>query len=178
MELVKKIESKLGELYKSAPALSKPTKKSLADAWPWVALVIGVLQLFAAYSLWKFMDDYAAPLFNYVNQYSQLYGGPSIGLSAFDKTVIYVAIAFAVVQAVLFVLAFKPLQAKAKRGWDLFFLATLANVAYAIVTLFVDNRGFGSVLGLVIGSAIGFYFLFQIRELYTGKTKPATPVQS
>ena len=47
MEHVRKLEKSLGDLFKGAPNLQKSTKKTLADIWPWVALVLGTLQLLA-----------------------------------------------------------------------------------------------------------------------------------
>ena len=179
MELINKLETKIGDLFKGAPSLAKSTKKSIADVWPWIVLVLGVLQLLSAWALWKLMDNVAQPLIDYANSLSQYYGtGETIGFSAFDKTVIYLAIAFLVAEAIIMLMAFKPLQAKLKRGWDLIFLSALLNVAYAVVTLFIDGRGAGTFVMQLIGSAVGFYFLFQIRELYTAKARPAAPAKS
>ncbi len=177
MERIAKIEKKLGEVFKDLPALSKPTKKTLADAWPWIALVLGVLQVAAAWALWRLMDV-AQPFIDYANTISQYYGGESIGYSSFDKFVIYLAIASLLVQAAIMFMAFKPLQAKVKRGWDLMFLAALLNVVYAVISIFIDGRGLGGFVMQLVGTSIGFYFLFQIRELYTGKAKPAVSAKS
>lgn len=177
MEMVKKLEKKLGDLYKDLPALPKNVKETLATIWPWVALVLGVLQLAAAWSLWRLFDR-AQPLLDLANQYSQYFTGESIGYSSFEKTMIYVAIAMLVVQGAIMLMAFGPLKNRLKRGWDLVFLSALVSVAYAVVTIFIDARGFGSFVVSIVLTGVGLYFLFQLKDLYSdkGAAKPKAPV--
>ena len=80
-----------------------------------------------------------------------------------------------VVEGVLFLLAFPKLQKRERKGWDLLFLAALLNVAYSVLTIFIDGRGFGSFLVNLVGSAIAFYLLFQVKSKFGGKSsvKPA-----
>jgi uncharacterized membrane protein YccC len=75
-------------------------------------------------------------------------------------------------QAALYIAAFSGLNERAKRGWDLLFYGALLNIAYAVVSLFTDYDKVGHFLGALVGSAIGFYLLFQIREFYLGKKTP------
>ncbi len=79
---------------------------------------------------------------------------------------IWLSIAVLVVEALLYIAAFNPTKARKKSGWDLLFYALLVNVAYGIVVAFTYYGGIGRLLGSLIGSAIGFYFLFQIRASY------------
>lgn len=177
MEVVKKLEKQLGDLFKDLPALPKNVKETLATVWPWVALVFGVLQLAGAWQLWRLFDR-AQPYLDLANQYSQYYLGQSIGYSGFEKTMIYLAIAMLVVQGVIMLMAFSPLKSRLKRGWDLVFLSVLISVLYAVVTIFIDARGFGSFIFSMILTAVGLYFLFQLKDLYSDKpaaSKPKAP---
>ncbi len=165
MEALRPLENKLANLFKGAPKLSNQTKESLANFWPWLALVAGLLQLLAAYWLWqaaRVVDVFS----DYVNTLSVSLTGQSAGLSSMDKTVIYVGVVMLAVDALLMLMAYPELKKRTKRGWDLLFLAAVINVAYAVLQLFTYSRGFGSFLGGLIGSAIGFYLLFQVREKY------------
>ena len=167
MAVLQNTEQKLGDLFKGLPPLSKSAKESLANAWPWIALVFGVLQLLAAYWLWK-LARLTTVLNDFANSLSVAYGGESVGLSSMDKTIIYLGVAILVVDAVILLMAFPHLQKRSRRGWDLLFLGSVLNVVYSVVTLFISGRGVGSFLMGLLGSAVGFYLLFQVRELYKG----------
>lgn len=167
MAVLQSAEQKLVDVFKDLPPLSKGAKESLANAWPWIALTFGVLQLLAAYWLWK-LASIVNVLDTYSNTLVRTYGGQDINLSGTDKTIIYLGLAILVVDAVILLLAFSPLKNRARRGWDLLFLASMINLAYSVISLFIDGRGFGSFLVGLLGSAIGFYLLFQVRELYKG----------
>ncbi len=162
------LETKLGDLYKNAPALPKDTKKTIVEYWPIVALILGVLQLWSAWGLWRLYDGVVSPLADYA-QTLATYTGINVGYSSFDKVVIFVSIAFVAVSGALMVAAYKPLKAHAKRGWDLLFLGVILSAGYAVLNIFIDGRGAGSFIGNLIGVAIGLYFLYQIRDSYTAK---------
>jgi hypothetical protein len=66
-------------------------------------------------------------------------------------------------------MAYPALVKRERRGWDLLFLGSLLNVLYSVVTIFINGRGMGSFLSGLIGSALAFYLLFQVREKY-GRT--------
>lgn len=169
MELVKKLETKLADVYKGAPALPKKAKDAIVEYWPYVVLVLGVLQLLAAWALWGLIDKYGE-VETFVNTLSAYYGGGTVGLSSSDKMIIYVGIGLLVVEAVLMLMAFSPLKNRQRRGWELLFLVSLLQVVYAVVNIFMYNYGVGSFIMNLIGAAIGFYFLFQIRDYYKAKT--------
>jgi hypothetical protein len=166
--LVKQLETTIGGLFKDLPALPASAKESLVKIWPWLALVFGLLQAFAAYALWQLtrvVDRFS----NLANEISLYYTGETVGLSAFDKSVIYIGILVLLVDAVILLMAFPELQKRTRRGWDLLFLGSLINLGYAIVSIFIDGRGMGTFISSLIGSAIGFYLLFQIRDHYKAK---------
>jgi len=172
MSAVTKLEKQIGGLFKGAPALPENGKEGLVKAWPWIALIFGVLQLLAAWGLWE-LTRRSERLIDTLSMY---YTNGSYGLSSFDKTMVYVGIVVLLVDAVILLMAYPELKKRAKRGWDLLFLGALLNLGYSIVTLFIDDRGVGSFIFSLLTSAIGFYLLFQVREKYKsagGAKKPA-----
>ena len=161
------LETKLGDLYKSAPALPKDTKKTIVEWWPVVALVLGVVQLWAAYALWH-LYSISNRFIDYANSF-YTYTGQHVGYSGSDKIVIFAGVLVVALSGVLMLMAYGPLKAHAKRGWDLLFLGVMLSVVYAVINIFIDGRGLGSFISNLIGVAIGLYFLYQIRDAYTAK---------
>lgn len=167
MEIVHKIEKSLEQPFKALPSLPNDTKKGLASIWPWLALIAGVLQLLATWSLYTFARDVNRWV-DVANEWSVAFGGGRVANSGFTVWV-WIAIVVLAVDAIILLVAFPKLQKKQKSGWDLLFLAALINVVYGVVSLFIDGRGgAGSLLFSLIGSAIGFYLLFQVREYFGG----------
>jgi hypothetical protein len=148
------LENKLDEIFvKKAPPLSSNAKRAIVAYLPYINLALGVLILLVAWGLYD-----AAHTVDY------LIGSP-VTVSHLTFTV-WLAISVLVVEAVIFIAAFPASKARKKSGWDLIFYAFLINVAYGIVVVFTDFGGMGRLIGSLIGSAIGFYFLFQIRGNY------------
>ena len=162
MDAIKKIEGKIGLLFKDLPALPDSSREALVGVWPWIALVFGVLQLLAAWALWNLVRvaDNVGVL------YSSFYVKYPAAISGMDRTIIYLGIIVLIVDAVILLMAYPELKKRSRRGWDLLFLGALLNVAYSVVSLFIDSRGFGSFIFSLIGSAVGFYLLFQVRGKY------------
>ncbi len=164
MDSVKKLEDAVSGLFKGVPPLSASAKEGLAKAWPWIALIFGIFQLLAAWGLWRLTHVSAV-----LEDVAVYYVGRDYGLSGMDKTVIYMGIAVLLADAVMLLMAYPHLVKRAARGWDLLFLGALLNLAYSVVSIFIDGRGFGSFIFSLLGSAIGFYLLFQVREKFTRK---------
>ena len=170
MELVKSAEKELEKLFKGAPQLSDKTRETLANIWPWIALVFGILQLWAAFALWG-LFSLASNLANEVNTLSIYATGKAIQFSAFDRLVIYLGIAMLIAEGVLFLVAFPKLRKRQAAGWNLMFIAALLNVAYSVVSIFERYRGFGYFILGLIGTAIGFWLLFQVKGKFTKTEK-------
>ena len=169
MSALQSLETSLDEVFvKNAPALPPNGKKMIVEYLPYINLVLGVLTLLAAWSLYN-AAHVVNSLVDYANNLSAAYGGTKISTSHLTATV-WLAIAILAVEAVLYIAAFSGTKARRKAGWDLLFYALLINVAYGIVAVFTDYGGVGRLIGSLIGSAIGFYFLFQIRASYLGKS--------
>ncbi|MDO8335205.1 MAG: hypothetical protein Q7T74_00260 [Candidatus Saccharibacteria bacterium] len=172
MEALHTIEKQLAPLFKDLPAIPKGFKDFLVQYWPYIALFLGVVQLFAAWSLFALVS-FASSVINYANTVS-VYTGQPVGYTGLELTAAWVGIAVLVVNAIIFIVAFSPLTKKAKRGWDLLFLATLINAVYGLTQVFISVRGFGGLLSSLVGTAIGLYLLFQIRDRYTAKKAAKT----
>lgn len=170
MGALQKLEDQLAQLFKDLPAIPKSAKDWLVQYWPYIALVIGILQLVSAAILWTAITA-ATPYLDQANRFSQqLYGvGYAPVYSATDKMFFYIAIGLLVVNAVIFLLAYKPLTKKLKKGWDLLFLAALLEIVYGVAQIFMPGYGPGSFLMTAIATVLGLYLLFQIRDRYTTK---------
>ena len=173
MSTLKTLEKQIGDLFKDLPALPKNIKDFLVQVWPYLALIFGVLQLFAAWGLWGLMRV-ANPYIEYANELNRYAGVQNIGYSSTDKMIIYSGIAILAVNAVIMLMALSPLKARAQRGWDLLFLATLINVVYGVVQIFISGQGIGSFIMSLLGTAVGLYLLFQVKDMYGSKSKPSS----
>src|SRR5664279_1148975 len=79
MDILNKLETWLAGVYKGAPKLSQSAKKSITGVWPIVALVFGVLQLFAAYELWHWGHQ-VNQVANLVNSFAQYTGATNLAV--------------------------------------------------------------------------------------------------
>lgn len=169
MGAIKSAEESIAKIFKDTPPLPDSSREGLAKVWPWLALIGGVLQLFAALALWR-LASWADQVTDLSNQLSTYYVGYATGPSSFDKTIIYLGAAMLLVQAVLLLMAFPKLQKRQRAGWDLLFIAGLLNLVYAILQIFTFQRGFGSFIFALLGSGVMFYLLFQVREKFAVKS--------
>ena len=70
----------------------------------------------------------------------------------------YIGIAVAAVTLVMYLMAFNPLKARKRAGWNLIYYAMLLSLLSNLIQL--------NIIGALIGGIIGFWVLFQIREKY------------
>ena len=162
MELVKKADKSLTDVFKGAPKLPSNAKETLVKVWPFLALIFGVLQLFVAWGLYD--------LTRTVNNVATYFGtvlNVNLGYSGKDKFFIYVGIAVLVVDALILLKAYPKLVKRQKAGWDLLLLGSLLNVVYSLVNLFIRGRGMGDFFMSLVASVLGFYLLYQVKEKYT-----------
>ena len=141
-EYLNKFDKWLEGVMKDLPKLPDGGKKFLVEVMPWLALlggIMGVMGFLGALSL----------------------GGMAWGMAAafgYHMGVWYWL--NLIVLAVLIVLdfkAYKPLKEKKLAGWRLIWYANVFGLAEVLVSL--------NVVG-VIGMAVGFYLLYQIKESY------------
>ena len=168
-ETINKLEATIGSLFKDTPPLPNNAKQTLVNIWPWLALIFGIVQILAAWALWGLlswanrMDD----------AYRAFYAPAVHGYSSFDRMLVYFGLIFLLVDAVILLMAYPELKKRARRGWDLLFLGSLINLIYSVVSVFIRGRGISSLIFGLVGSAIGFYLLFQVRDMY-GMSKKST----
>ena len=166
-EMLNDLAKKLEPLFKGLPPLPKGAKEWLVKAWPILALIFGVLQLLAVWGLWQ-SGHLVNSLATYTNTLSHIYG---TGVVVNNLGVFYwISLIVLAVDAVILLLAYPGLKARSISGWNMLFLAAIVNVVYGIVSAFDSGYGnFGNLIFSLIGAAIAFYFLFQIRSYYVGK---------
>jgi len=79
----------------------------------------------------------------------------------------YVAIAMLVIQVIVMFISIPMLLKRQRAGWLLLFYADLVSLAYSVFNSFSYGFNFGGLLMGLIGAAVGFYVVFQIRSYYT-----------
>lgn len=169
MAMLNSLESALAGLYKGAPKLSQNAKKFLVRYWPIAALVFGILQLWAALALWNWGRD-----INKVADAFNAYLGTSTVVHHLS-IMYWLSLVVLIVDGVILLAAYKGLKARAKSGWNLLFYSALLNAVYGILSAFNDYGGASSLIIQVIVSAVVLYFLFAIRDQYSG-AKSTAPV--
>lgn len=70
----------------------------------------------------------------------------------------YVGLLIATVIMVMYLMAFSPLRARKRAGWNLMY--------YALILSLISNLLQLALFAFIIGGVIGFWVLFQIREKY------------
>lgn len=165
--IVKPLDAVLAPIFKSLPPLPEGARNAIAKIWPWAALILGVMQLFAVYGLWQ-AGHIASAWIDYANELSAVAGQPvTYSLGIFY----WIGIATLALDGVLLLCAVAPLMSAKKSGWNLLFLSAILNLVYGIIIVFDGYYGnFSNLIGSLIGSAIVFYFLYQVRDHYLGKS--------
>jgi hypothetical protein len=176
MSAVGTLESKLDGIFgKTAPVqIPENGRKAIVEYLPWINVVLGVLTLWTALTLWHWAHV-ASDVIDYANSLTQVYGGPALSKARLTS-VVWLGLIVLIVEGLLLLAAFPGTRERKKSGWNLLFYAALINVAYGLVMLFSDYGGVGRLVSTLIGSVIGLYFLFQIRGYYTGQRTTATPL--
>ena len=161
---LKKAEDGLAGLFSKLPAMPENGKKTLVEWFPWISLVFGVLSLLAVLSFWRTAHA-VDRLIDYSNAFSRAYGTGTVSnnLGLF----FYLTLAVAFVTGLLGVVAFSGLKARSKKkGWNLLFLSQLVSLGAGILGAFSDYRYGAGIIGTLLGAAIGFYLLYQVRSYY------------
>jgi hypothetical protein len=168
MSALQPLEKTLSDLFvDKAPHLPAAGKNFLVQYLPWVNLVLGLLTLYAVWTLWQWAT-FADQLTQYANSINAAFGTPAAPAGGLGF-VVWLGLGVLLIEAILYIMAFPATRARRKSGWNLMFYAVLLNVVYAVVMLFSGYGGIGSLLGSVIGTAVGLYLLFQIRGSYLGQ---------
>lgn len=166
------LEEKLNKaLVKDAPfQLPENAKKTIVQYLPILNLILGLITLWAAYTLWHWAH-LANSVIDYANSLSAVYGGGKIATTSRLSVTVWIGLIVLAVEAVLYIMAYPGLKAHKKAGWNLLFYAALVNAVYSVVVAFTNYGGAGNIVSGLIGTVIGLYFLFQIRSYYMGTKK-------
>lgn len=172
---MKAIENKLDELLvKKAPfQLPENGRKMLVSALPWLALIGGVLSVLAAWGVYQ-LATWANTWMNAANELGGLYGYSGYTTAyATNAPLLWISLLIILVQGIMFFMAFSPLKAHKKKGWDMLFWVSLLNIVYAVVYV-VAAPNVMSLIFSLIGSLIGLYLLFQVRSHYSASAAAHT----
>lgn len=142
------LENWLAPLFAKAPHIPKSGRDVLTGIAPWLALiggVVGIMGILSYYSL-----SMVAGPFSYLSMGGTMYPGSMISMI------------FLGIGAVLELLAFKPLLARKKKGWNFLFYSVVAMTVYMVLEMFI---GYGNIMN-IIGIVISFWLLFEVRDSY------------
>ncbi len=142
-KLSNQLESSLEDVFKKLPPLPANATETLFKITPWIALIFGVLGVLlsiSALSALSFLAPIAA-----VGGVAQ-----NIGLGM-------IATVGWLISSAIMIMAYPGLKAGKMSGWTLLFWAEVVSAATSII---------GINIGSVIGAAIGFYLIFQIKSKY------------
>lgn len=168
-DLISSIEKQFNEVFveKAPYQLPKKVKDWIVAYLPILGLVFGVLGLLATLALWQSAHT-VNTLVDYSNQLSKYYGtGQTVRGLGFS---FYATLISLLATSVIPILAYPGLKAGSKtRGWNLLFYSDLISLVYGIFNAVYQGGIFG-LISTLLGSAIGLYFLFQIRSHYIQKS--------
>lgn len=175
MESLHKLETTIADWYKNVPHLPKNVSKWIAENVWWIVLIAVILGVFGLFTGFVAIAGLSALTASYgaANPY---YGAAmmqaNVGASL---AAAWVALAGLAVSTVVMALAISPLKDQKKKGWDLLFLSDVVYFVIAVIGAVVSFQFFG-IISPIIGAAISFYFLFEIRSHFLGhKVKAEEP---
>lgn len=155
------IEAWLEPFFAKFPHIPENGRKVITDIAPWIALVFGVLGLLGLLTAGSLMTLFAIPLL--------LTGGVWV-IIGFITTLLGLA------AVILQLLAFNPLKARMKKGWNYLFYGLLLGVLSTIIsvvgsamsasTMYSNMHGTSSLVSGGISFLIGGWLLFEIRSQY------------
>jgi len=158
MQQLSGLENSLGTLFKGLPHLPKDWRHWLADnAW-WLALIGAAIGCLAILGL--------VPVVLGISIFKGIVAGPAAGALIIITGIVNMAVL--VVSVALEAKAIMPLKARQKRGWDLLFLVSLVTFTGAVLNALITGN-VDHIIGLVIGTLVGLYVLFEVRMYFVHK---------
>jgi hypothetical protein len=142
-------EAWLAPLFAKAPHLPHSARQTIVQVAPWLALIFGILGLFGLLSAGTFASFLS---FSFL-------GGGMYHIS------MLIALFTGVAAAVLQLLAFKPLQAHKKKGWNFLFYGLVISAVGMIINMLL-SYSYG-LPGQILMLIISVWLLFEIREMYS-----------
>jgi hypothetical protein len=158
MQQLSGLENSLSTLFKGLPHLPKDWRHWLADnAW-WLALIgvafgcLGILGL--------------VPVVLGISIFTGIVAGPAAGALIIITGIVNMAVL--VISVTLEAMAITSLRVKQKRGWDLLFLVSLVTFTGAVLNALITGN-VNHIIGLIVGTLIGLYVLFEVRMYFVHK---------
>ena len=144
MDSIVGLENKLGEFFtkKEIPALPENIKEIIVKYGPYVALISMIISLPTLLALFG-VGAVVAPW-------------AIVGRSWGIQTIL--AIIFSLLVIILELIALPGLFKRQMKAWKIMFYISLINIVSNLLSL--------NIFGLIIGAAISWYFLFQIKSYY------------
>ncbi|WP_093204407.1 hypothetical protein [Siphonobacter aquaeclarae] len=143
-------EAMEGFFLKSLPAFPPNAKDLIVQILPWLALIGGVI------GLWAILVALG------LTATASIFVASGIGLVSGVLSLFASA-----VTTILNLMAFSPLRANQRRGWNLLYYAVLINIAFAVVSgLFSLPYSIVGIFFAIIVAGVEFWILFQVRERY------------
>lgn len=149
-QLVKPLE----QYYAKAPSLPANVKDFIVMVAPWVSVILGVLSVLAF--------AFALLGLGALRTLSPLYSAAGVSLTGAGL----ITAVLGLISGVLMLLAFRPLQRRSIRGWNLLFWVLVVGLVSTVAT---SSILYFSVVGLiwaVVWFLIELYFLFQVKSYY------------
>jgi hypothetical protein len=132
--------------YKSLPNLPKGVSEFIVQITPWASLILGLISLIA-WGLLALLSVLTSPFL--------ALAGPGFLVRTLAVAIV------ALIQGVFMLMAFPATKAGSMTGWRLLTYVAILGLISSILSLSVSN-----IIGGLIGAAIEFYFLFQIKSYY------------
>lgn len=159
------LEKGLDEFVNKKQPLQLPAdvRKWIADNSWWLALIGGILSIWGTWGFWQ-LGHYVDGLSRYTNDLAHVYGSTTYATELGPFW--YLALFGLLAEGILLLMAVSKLKDHKKAGWDLLFYVSLINLIVGIIYLFVPGYGIGSLLVTLLGAAVAWFFLFQIRNRF------------
>jgi len=110
-----------------------------------ISVVLSVYSIIGALSMGAYLGKVGAVF------------GVSLGLRY------YLGLAVFGAQTIVIAAAFPGLKSRHKSGWKMLYYSTLISLVYAVIS----SISLGGMIWSFLGSALGFYILFQVKSYYT-----------
>lgn len=142
------LEAQLAPIFSKAPHLPPHVRTTIAEFAPWVALIVGIIGLFGIIP--ALMATFFVASFPLAPMMGGWYPAAIVSLLC------------GAISSVLCLFAFRPLGKRQKKGWNLLFYSSTLSALSSIISMIFGYSGF---IG-IIGAVIGYWLLFEVREMY------------
>lgn len=125
------------------PPFSESVKEFVVQYGPYFILILSILGLFGlltAFGIGSVISGMGTV-------------STSFGIS------FYINILLGIFVLIMYLMAFTPLRARKRSGWNLLYYALLIGIVSNMIQL--------SIIGTLVSGVLGFWILFQIREKYS-----------